>query len=484
MTSLTGVVSELLILGVTLLGAVALPAMTRWRARLRRPVALPVRVRPPDGAGSRRRSGHGGTVRAQQARLLLDGDRARVVGSRLHLLLPVSLWDRAEVRRTVVAEPQVGRLTQVRLLDRDRRPWLVAVPVGWRAAMTVRRARGMWPWTRWRLAGPRWTGLVVGMLVAIAVPFHVVWWTGHDEQATVVRVIDDRTQLRCLVRWTDEHGGHSSIDDCEVGLVRPGDALEVRALAWPWRGRTMSDQTIAGVSVVTLVPAALLSVVGRTVGWFRLRRRPVALVDGGPPPEPVPPLDDPSAASLTDLWLRCAETEGWYDDAETDPPDLRRRTARVALVTPWWLLGLPLVVIGLVGLPSAWPVLVAGLLVWGAGAVAAVRSLLGVRAGLASVDARPWSYLVLRTLRDSWVALLMTDGKPVWSVDLGPDAHPPVAGTCRVRGTLRRGGRVVLDVDERTWLPIGRLRRVDAAEEAELRESLVVRVLRRARSKM
>ncbi|MDE9365064.1 hypothetical protein PZ938_05540 [Luteipulveratus sp. YIM 133132] len=474
MTSLTGVVSELLILGVTLLGAVLLPALTRWRARLGRPVALPTYVRHPAGPGPAR-TGHGGAARSQQARLLVDGDTARVVGSRLHLVLPVALWRSAAVRRRVDVD-QVGPTTQVRLHDEDGRQWLVGVPAGWQAALARRRGRRLLTWTRWRLAGPRWMGLVAGLILIVPAALHLVWWTGHDEQATVVRVVNDRTQLRCEVRWTDEHGGHSSIDDCEVGLVRPGDRLEVRALGWPWRGRTMSDQTIVAVSAITILPAFVLGLLARVFGWWRVRRRPTALVSAGPAPHPLEPVIDPSALSTTDLWLRCAEEEGWYDDPTSPPPDPRRRAPRVALAQPWWLIGLPLVVLGLVELHRAWPALVVGLLVWAAGGAAAARTLARMGAAQRSVETQEWSYLLTRTLRDSWVMLLMRDSRPQWQLDLGRGAHPDVAGTCTVRGPLRPRGRVQPEIGGTAWLPVGRVQRVDAEAERELRASLADRV--------
>ncbi|HET7397033.1 MAG TPA: hypothetical protein VFJ94_00815, partial [Intrasporangium sp.] len=87
-----------------------------------------------------------------------------------------------------------------------------------------------------------------------------------------------------------------------------------------------------------------------------------------------------------------------------------------------------------------------------------------------------WSYRLVRTLEEEWVAVLLVGGTAYWAVVLGGPAHPAPAGHCGVRGDLESGGAVHLLIDGDVWIPISPVIRVDAEVREQIREDLVHRL--------
>lgn len=286
-----------------------------------------------------------------------------------------------------------------------------------------------------------WAGasrVSIGIAVAAAVVaglFQLVWWTGHDQPATIVR--------------------HLSFE---------------------------------ALTTLTLAPAALAMAAGLGLGLRRARRDPVrlhALAPGSPERADLAP-EEAEGLSLRALARRVAEREAWA--GETDPaptpPGPWAQVRMAAGTARWWTL-LPLVVVaGLAeGVSTPWrAALAAGgavLLLWALARTAAV--LREIRSAAGQPVSSEWDYLVVRTVEDAWVLLLLLGDTAHWSVVL-PDAHPLPEGRCGVRGELRDGRAVHLVIAGETWVPAGPVVRLEDEDRAEIREDLVDRLVGHADS--
>ncbi|CAG7571976.1 hypothetical protein FB554_0158 [Barrientosiimonas humi] len=468
-STLTRLVAELLTAAFTLIGVVVLPwASIRLARRRRGGVALPAFVQHPG------RVGHGGARSEQMARLVLDGPTGRVVGSRLHAVLPLESLRQAPVARSYVREG-VGEVDAVVLRDESGQRWTVGVLRAWRQALAVEGRRPLaWP-RRWWLAGPRWIGVVLALIVPIPVVTHLLYWLGSDRTVSIVRTWEHPAKgERCEVRWAD---GATSELGCRDWFASAGEQVTIHTMPWPLSRWTISDETLVAVTVLTLLPMLLLATVQLVTGAVRIARRPTRLLPEEPDPGAGATAYVPAGASFVQLWQAVAARESWYAEEQVVLPERRQRW-RAALHRPvlWWFAAIVLGM-GLLGLPRGWVFVVPGLLVVGYGLLGAARTLARLSAA-AREPGRPWPFLALRTDLNTWQALLVQDGRPAWLLDLGR-AHPHAAGTALVHGPVREGSWVLLDADGARFVPQQPAAPVGPEQEQELRAALRARLGRR-----
>lgn len=462
-STLTRVVAELLTALLTVFAVVVLPWVSiRLASRRRGGVALPAFVQHPG------RAGHGGARSEQMARLVLDGPTGRIVGSRLHAVVPLQVLRGAPVTRSYVRDG-VGEVDAVVLRDESGARWTVGVQRAWRRALAVDSRRPLrWP-RRWWLAGPRWVGLVIMLTLPITVVTHLLYWLGSTRTVSIVRTWEHPAKgTRCEVRWPD---GATSELGCRDWFASAGEQVAIHTMPWPLDRWTISDETLIAVTVLTLLPILLLALVGFVVGAARIARRPTRLLAEAPDVDAA--VAPPPDARFVQLWQAVAAREGWYAEGQV-VLSARRQRWRAALYRPmlWWVAAIVLTA-GLASLPRGWPILALALVMVGFGLVRAAQTLARLRRA-AREPGRPWPYLAMRTDQNTWQVLLMQDGRPAWLLDLGR-AHPDVAGTARVHGSVRHGSRVLLGVEGAPFVPLQPTQEITAEDEQELTDALRTR---------
>ena len=334
---------------------------------------------------------------------------------------------------------------------------------------------------------------MLALVLLAAVPLvsaQVVWWTGHDVQATVVKVIpyvesssDDEVGDLCMVRWVEDGAPQSSGVTCYEPYPAVGSRLKVRALAGPWQGSAMDYvESYALWTGIFGAVTAVLVVIG--IGWGQLRvtATPRRLTTtqrqrSGPLPTPATSALGATPSDFVDVAVACARAEGWADDPPVSPsPPSRSRQVFYALSDPWWYAVLIGGGAGLAFLEGDTTLYAAaGLVLVGTLAVVCLlRSLRAwrmIRSAYEQPFAHELRYVVARTVEDEWTVFLLQDGRPRWAVDFTRGQHPPVTGTATVRGDLE-GGAVHLRIDGELWVPDGPATPLEDDDVTEVRDAL------------
>ena len=449
------------------------------------------RERRASGAEDRVRRGRGLTVpvlvgldgNARRAFGVVDEGRLRVVGARTALVLEGSDYLSAGIRRHGIDEDVLEFATQRGFVDAAGTRYLVGALEEWEPALVTAIGAPPRPASRWRLvraAAPRTAVSVLAVAGVALLAFQVVWSTGHDERATMVRVVGDEGMESCAVRWQSEGRSRYAEVDCYEPFPQPGAPVTVRALAWPFTGGAMDHEgTYEGLTAI-LGGATLLAggvAVGATT--TRLRRPPVRLAAVRTAEVAWTPSEtirvgaaDPFPAQLRALSV----VEQWSDGVTSAPeqPWYQRHLLAVGSAR-WWpvpaLMGAGLLV---EDLPHAVRLaLVAGAAAVGLWAVyRCVSTWLALAPAYADAVTSEWEYRLLRTVDDVWLVLLFLGERPHWLVELLGEGHPAPEGWSGVRGDLRDGGAVQLVIAGEPWMSGAPVTRVDDAVFRDLRDEV------------
>ena len=424
----------------------------------------------------------------RRVRGLVDEGALHVLGPRTRLVVDGRDYAAAGNRRHRVDEERFEFAEQRGFVDAAGTRHLVGVVEEWEPAVVTALALPPRPaprWRRWAAAAPRG---VVPALALTALAFlvgQVVWATGHDVAATMVRVVGEEGMESCAVRWHDGARTETAEVDCYAPFPATGSTVTVRALAWPFRGNAMDHEGSYEALTVVLGGLVLgLAAVAGGVTATRLRRPPVRLRPAAAPPVTwsAPAVDVDPGDPLPALLHSLATVEAWSDGV-TPPPSQPWYQPYVLAVTSarWW----PVPVLGAL----AWlvedvpePVRIAALVAGGALLLWAlhrsVSTWLAVRAAYTGPVTSEWDYRLVRLVDEEWLALLFLGDHPHWLVPLlgGEGTHPPPEGRCGVRGDLRDGGAVQLRMDDGFWMCAGPVERMDEEMVAGLREEVLDRL--------
>lgn len=428
----------------------------------------------------------------RRGRAVLDGDDIRLVGSGVNVRVGRRGYQAAAVRRGQVDAEVLDFAEQRAFTDASGTRYLLGPLEEWEEAFDVSLGAPARPATRARLlrgAFPR--RVLAAMLLAgfAFAGFQAVWASGHDVEATMVRVVGDEGLESCGVAWTEEGRDEYAEVDCYAPFPTVGAPVLVRALAWPFDESAMDHEDTYVMATFLLAGAVLvLGGVGTAVAVGRLRGPAVPLAPLAAPPvthvvTPARPttVELSRDAPLLDLLSAVAAREGWEDDGVATPP-VQPRYARylMALSAGTWWPGVVLAGVGLLveGLPHALRVaLGAGAavsLLWAA--FRAVTAWLAIRRAYVGEVTSEWDYRLIRALDDEWCALLFLGSSPHWLVVLDGPGHPAPVGRCGVRGDLQDGGAIQLRLGGEYWPTLSPVSRVDEELAADMREDLIERL--------
>ncbi|WP_156741752.1 hypothetical protein [Occultella aeris] len=450
------------------------------------------------------------TDQLRRGRAFGDGRDIRMSGRGVAYVVDRSELSTAAVRRDQI-DDQLAEFAQLRgLTDEDGTHIFVGPPDAWAPAYESLVCASVPRLGRLRVLGlamPR-AALITGVVaLALAGVFQAIWWTGHDQVATVISIgLDEEGYGLCQVAWEDAGRTEETIVDCYEPLPSAGDHLTVRVLPWPFRGEALDHEgSYEGLTSVTAGPALALLGTAVGVGLARAIRRPVRLQRTvGVESEPATPdgQDLQSARSgagsvvappggarpvelgdltIRELIRRVGVLEGWADEADAapSPPTAWQFAGEAARSPIWWVL-VPL--LALAGLADDMPmgvrlaiVVIAGVvLVWTI--IRTARSWFILREVAAQPITSEWDYLVFRSVAGEWFLFLVLGQTPYWAIGLPERRHPIMAGRCGVRGTLFEGSAVNLVIDDEIWVPTGPVMREDDESRALLREDLTARL--------
>ena len=428
----------------------------------------------------------------RRGRAVLDGDDIRLVGSGVNVRVARRGYAAAAVRRGQVDAEVLDFAEQRAFTDASGTRYLLGPLEEWEEAFDASLGAPTRPATRARLLRAAFPRRVLGpVLLAVLAfaAFQAVWTSGHDVEATMVRVVGDEGLESCGVAWTEEGRDEYAEVDCYSPFPKVGAPVLVRAMAWPFDESAMDHEDTYFLATFLLAGAVLvLGGVGTAVAMGRLRGPGVPLA---PLPAPqvthvVTPARQTTVelsrdAPLLDLLSAAAAREGWEGDGVAAPP-IQPRHARylMALSAGTWWPGVVLAGVGLLveGLPHALRVALAAgsavALLWAA--FRAVTAWLAIRRAYVGQVTSEWDYRLVRSLDDEWFAVLFLGSTPHWMVLLDGPGHPAPVGRCGVRGDLRDGGAIQLQFGGEYWPTLSPVSRVDDELVSDLRKDLVERL--------
>ncbi|HET7399966.1 MAG TPA: hypothetical protein VFJ94_15735, partial [Intrasporangium sp.] len=395
-------------------------------ARAGRRVVVPVTV-----DGGRLARGH--AVR--------DGADLRVITRRHHLVVDPDEVRLSGRRRERYDDHLVEHAEMTGLVDDVGDRYYVGPPKEWADTFALAleapdRPAGML--SRLRAASPRTALGVAASAVLLGAALQTLWWSGHDVSARMVGVVSQDGVDACAVEWRDgDRRGYAELD-CSQPYPKPGDRVPVRALAWPFDGSALDYEGV--FAFFTLAPGLLAVGALATAGGVaarRTRRPAVRLHAPARQGSAEAALETPAEAapetaavlSLPGLAAAVAEREGWSDDAPGAPPTPRwwRPLTMAAASTRWWPTGVLLAAAWLPDfLAQPWRLALTAAAAL-ALAVATARALAAyavIRRPFGQPVTSEWSYRLVRTLEEEWVAVLLVGGTAYWAVVLGGPAHP------------------------------------------------------------
>lgn len=430
----------------------------------------------------------GGVVRGHGVR---DGMDIRILAKKQHLVVDREEFLASSTRRGRFDDELMEYAELVGLVDDSGRRYFVGPPEEWAPAFQATLEAPARPagrlWRLWVGTSRISLGLATAALVLGAV-FQGIWWSGHDVSATMLRVVTGEDGDSCAVEWQDGDRREYAEVDCYEPYPHAGDAVRVRALAWPFDASALDYEGV--FEFFTLVPgtvaaAGLIGAAG--LGVRRLRRPAIRLRaaarEGQAGGELPPTAEQTEGMPFRTLAAAVAAREGWSDDAAAEPPTPHGwDPILMALGGARWL-----PVAGLLGvawvpesLPQQWRLALTA----GAGVALAlalwrsVTTFLAVRRPFGQPVTSEWDYQLVRTEDELWVVLLLLGDTPHWAMFLaGGDAHPAVVGRCGVRGDLEDGGAVHVRVMDRFWVPSSPVIRVTEDFREEMRDDLVSRLV-------
>jgi hypothetical protein len=428
----------------------------------------------------------------RRGRAVLEGDAVRAVGKGVNVLVGRRGYESAAVRRGRLDAELLEYAEQRAFSDASGTRYLLGPVEEWEEAFTAALRQAPRPAGRLRLllaATPRQVLAPLALAMFALVAFQGVWLSGHDVQASMVRVVGDEGLESCGVRWHETGRDKYAEVDCYAPFPEVGAPVRIRALAWPFDESAMdTEDTYPIASLLLGGGVVVLAGIAAGVGWSRMRRTPDLLTPLAAPatvPVIAPPatatVDVPRDASLPVLLDAVATREGWTDDGKDTPPE-QSWYARylMALGAGRWWPGVVMAGVALLveDLPRPWR------LALGAGAVVALgwaglRALtawLAIRRAYVGPVTSEWEYRLVRSVDDEWFALLFLLSTPHWMVVLDGPGHPVPVGRCGVRGDLEEGGAIQLFIHQAFWPTLSPVTRVDEALLADIRDDLVDRL--------
>jgi len=419
-----------------------------------------------------------------------DGMDIRILAKKHHLVVDREEFLASRTRRGRFDDELYEYAELIGLVDDAGRCYYVGPPEEWgpafRATLDAPARSAGRLWRLW--AGTSRVALeVAAVALLVGGVFQGIWWSGHEVSARMVKVVAGEDGGSCAVQWRDGDRREYAELDCYEPLPKAGDAVRVRALAWPL---DQSALDYAGVfEFFTLAPGTVAAVglMGAAgLGVRRLRRPAIRLRARAREEQAGEELPMTAKAAegmpFRGLAAAVAEREGWADDVATEPPVLRWwGPALMALGSARWLPGAGL--LGLAWIPESlaqqWRLaLTAGaglVLVWALWR--SVTTYLAVRHPFGQPVTSEWDYQLLRTEDELWIVLLLLGDMPCWAVFLVGGAHPAVAGRCGIRGDLTEGGAVHVRIMDRSWVPSSPVIRVTEDFREDMRDDLVSRLV-------
>jgi hypothetical protein len=429
----------------------------------------------------------------RRGRAVLDREAVRVVGKGVNLLVRRRDYASAQLRRGRLDSELLEYAEQRAFSDASGARYLLG-PVEERDdAFTASLQQTPRPASRLRLlvaAAPRQVLAALALALLALVSFEGIWFSGHDVQATMVRVVGDEGLESCGVRWHEAGRDEYAEVDCYAPFPKPGDVVVIRALAWPFDESAMDHEDSWPILTALLGGGAgALAVVAAALGWSRLRRPPLTLSPVATPavthvaavPATPSTVEVARDAPLPTLLDAVGSREGWDDGTDSQPPT-QPWYARYLLALSagrWWP---GLVMAGVALLVEEIPRAVRAALLAGAAAAAlwaafrALTAWLAIRRAYTGPVTSEWEYRLVRDVEDEWFALLFLGTTPQWLVVLDGPGHPVPVGRCGVRGDLQPGGAIQLHIQGRFWPTVSPVSRVDEEIAQDLREDLFERL--------
>jgi hypothetical protein len=425
----------------------------------------------------------------QRGWAVLDGDGIRVFGKGMHVLVGTDGFRAAAVRRGQLDVELLEYAEQRGFTDAAGTRYLLGPIEEWDQAFTASLGQPPRHASRFRLflaAVPRRLLAPLAVALLALCVFQVVWATGHDVSASMVRVVGEEGLESCGVRWHEEGRQEDAEVDCYAPFPGVGSPVRVRALAWPFDQSAMDyEGTYPMASLLLGGPALALAAAAAAVARGRMRRTAVRLVPLAAPPVehvlgPRARVEVGPDAPLLELLGAVAAREGWADDVADLPPTqpwYARHLLALSAGT-WWpavvLAGIALFVEVLPG-PVRAALAAGGLAVLLWAVFRAGSAWLVIRRAYAGPVTSEWEYRLVRTVEGEWVALLCLGRTPHWVVLLGGPEHPAPVGHCGVRGDLEEGGAIQLQILGRFWPTLSPVSRVDEVVVGDIREDLLDR---------
>lgn len=427
----------------------------------------------------------------RRGRAVVDGDVVRVVGKGVNLAVAKSGYQSAAVRRGRLDTELLDYAEQRGFADVAGTRYLLGPVEDWEPAFTAMLERPARPGGRLRLllaATPRAVLAPVALAFVALTAFQAIWVTGHDVEATMVRVVGDEGLESCGVRWREDGRDEYAEVDCYPPFPAVGTPVRVRALAWPFDESAMDYEGTYTMATLLLGGAVVvLASVGAGVGMSRTRRSPTPLSPLEAPPVRhvvVPSGTDPVEVRRDDplpsLLEAVASREGWEQGVSTPPEQPWYARYLMAIGAGTWWPGVVMAGVGL--LVEEVPRAVRAALFAGAAAVVlwacfrALTAWLAIRRSYAGPVTSEWDYRLVRSVEDEWFALLFLGGTAHWMVLLDGPGHPAPVGRCGIRGDLEEGGAVQLQIGGHFWATVSPVSRVDEETVADIRDDLVERL--------
>jgi hypothetical protein len=430
----------------------------------------------------------GGVVRGHGLR---DGMDIRILAKKHHLVVDREEFRSSRTRRGRFDEELFEYAELIGLVDDSGRRYYIGPPEEWgpafRATLDAPDRSAGWLWRLWAGTSRVALGVAAAALVLGGV-FQGIWWSGHDVSAQMLKVVAAEDGGSCAVEWRDGDRREYAELDCYEPYPKAGDAVRVRALAWPLDEKALDYEGVfEGLTFASgaLAAAGLMGATG--LGVRRLRRPAVRL--RAPAREDQAGEEFPTTAKeaegmpFRELAAAVAELEGWADDVAAEPPTPHRWDPMLmALGGARWL---PVAgLLGVAWVPESLPQQLRLALTAGAGIALAwalwrsVTTYLAVRRPFRQAVSSEWDYLLVRTDDEQWVVILLLGDTPHWAVFLeGGDAHPAATGICGVRGDLDEGGAVHLRITGRFWVPCSPVIRAVEDFRKDVRDDLVSRLV-------